>query len=267
MPKMTPEREAAYALAFGVARSDLPEQAQLAYDRLIEQRAHAITPVPSAQGEATAASAGPLAGRIGAMAAAPMIVDPGQIRPRRRWYWLVLVPVLAIFAWVTVVLLLVDGTVNSFQRVPAQGTGEFSLRSGQYLIYYEAPPGPFIGPAPAGHVDMRPLSASGAVGSITGYSSSLTYSLGSHHGTAVLVVRIARPGRFLVRATSSPAVHGARLAIGPSINGWILVGVLPSLGLMLAGVAIVIVIALRRRNHRRAILAQPPWQTPAPESS
>lgn len=271
MPKMTPEREAAYALAFGVARSDLPEQAQLAYDRLIEQRAHPTTPAPSAQGGATAASAGPLAGplagRLGAMAAAPMIVDPGQIRPRRRWYWLVLVPLLAIFAWVAVVLLLVDGVVNSFQRVPAQGTGEVSLRSGQYLIYYEAPPGRFIGPASAGHVDMRPLSASGAVGSITGYSSSLTYSLGSHHGVAVLVVQIARPGRFLVRATSSPAVHGARLAIGPSINGWILVGVLPALGLMLAGVAIVIVIAVRRRNHRRAILAQPPQQTAAPEAS
>jgi len=30
MVKMTPEQEAAYALDFGVARSDLPEDAQLA---------------------------------------------------------------------------------------------------------------------------------------------------------------------------------------------------------------------------------------------
>jgi len=237
MPKMTPEQEAAYALGFGVARSDLPEEAQLAYDRLIEQRARQIAPAPLAQ--------------------APTTVDPGQIRPRRSWYWLVLAPVLASFAWVAVVLVLIDGAVNSFQRVPAQGTGEVSLRSGRYVIYYEAP-GPFIGPASAGHVDVRPLSGSGAVGRMTGYSGSLTYSLGSHHGTAVLVVQISRPGRFLIRATSSPAVRGARLAIGPSITGWIWVGVLPATGLILAGLAFVIVIAVMRRKHRRALLTQPP---------
>jgi hypothetical protein len=33
MKNMTPEQEARYALDFGVARSDLPEDAQLAYDR------------------------------------------------------------------------------------------------------------------------------------------------------------------------------------------------------------------------------------------
>jgi protein-S-isoprenylcysteine O-methyltransferase Ste14 len=41
MVKMTPEQEAAYALDFRVARSDLPKDAQLAYDRLVEQRARA----------------------------------------------------------------------------------------------------------------------------------------------------------------------------------------------------------------------------------
>ena len=52
MVKMTPEQEAAYALDFGVARSDLPEDAQLAYDRMVEQRAHAgpFAPVPEADG-------------------------------------------------------------------------------------------------------------------------------------------------------------------------------------------------------------------------
>ena len=53
MAKMTPEKEAAYALDFGVARCDLPEEAQLAYDRLAEQRARARTsaPVPPADAE------------------------------------------------------------------------------------------------------------------------------------------------------------------------------------------------------------------------
>jgi hypothetical protein len=44
MVRMTPEQEAQYALNYGVVRSDLPEDVQLAYDRLAEQRACARTP-------------------------------------------------------------------------------------------------------------------------------------------------------------------------------------------------------------------------------
>jgi hypothetical protein len=43
---MTPEQEARYALGFGVARSDLSPDAQLAYDRLVEQQKAAATLVP-----------------------------------------------------------------------------------------------------------------------------------------------------------------------------------------------------------------------------
>ena len=57
MAKMTPEQEAAYALRWGIARSGLPPEAQLAYDRLVEQqaRAAASAPVSPADGEATSA--------------------------------------------------------------------------------------------------------------------------------------------------------------------------------------------------------------------
>ena len=57
MAKMTPEQEAAYALGFGVARSDLPPDAQLVYDRLVEQqvRAAASAPVLPAGGGGTSA--------------------------------------------------------------------------------------------------------------------------------------------------------------------------------------------------------------------
>jgi protein-S-isoprenylcysteine O-methyltransferase Ste14 len=52
---MAPEREAAYALDFGVARSDLSPEAQLSYDRLVKQRARvrAQAPVARAAAEAT----------------------------------------------------------------------------------------------------------------------------------------------------------------------------------------------------------------------
>lgn len=57
MAKMTPEQEAAYALDFGVARSDLPPEAQLAYDRLVEQRARARAQALVSQTDAKAVSA------------------------------------------------------------------------------------------------------------------------------------------------------------------------------------------------------------------
>ncbi len=46
MAKMTPEQEAAYVLRWGVARNDLPPDAQLAYDRLVEQQARAAASAP-----------------------------------------------------------------------------------------------------------------------------------------------------------------------------------------------------------------------------
>jgi uncharacterized OB-fold protein len=48
VPKWTPDREAAYAIANNVARSDLSKAAQLEYDRLIKERAPARS-VASAQ--------------------------------------------------------------------------------------------------------------------------------------------------------------------------------------------------------------------------
>jgi protein-S-isoprenylcysteine O-methyltransferase Ste14 len=52
MTKMTPEQEAAYALDFGVARGDLPQEAQLAYDRLAAHRARAKASAPRARPDA-----------------------------------------------------------------------------------------------------------------------------------------------------------------------------------------------------------------------
>jgi len=54
MAKMTPEQEAQYALRWGVARSDLGKDAQLAYDHLVEEqerRARSATPAPTLDAE------------------------------------------------------------------------------------------------------------------------------------------------------------------------------------------------------------------------
>src|SRR5215469_8708476 len=57
MAKMTPEQEAAYALRWEIARSDLPPEAQLAYDRLVEQQARAAASAPVSPANADATSA------------------------------------------------------------------------------------------------------------------------------------------------------------------------------------------------------------------
>lgn len=57
MAKMTPEQEAAYALDFGVDRSGLPPDAQLAYDRLAEQRILQARQQPVLQSDADATNA------------------------------------------------------------------------------------------------------------------------------------------------------------------------------------------------------------------
>jgi hypothetical protein len=51
---MTPEQEAAYALRWGVARSGLSADAQLAYDRLAEQQARAAASAPASRAAAEA---------------------------------------------------------------------------------------------------------------------------------------------------------------------------------------------------------------------
>jgi hypothetical protein len=51
MAKMTPEQEARYALNWEVARRDLSEDAQLAYDRLAEERHRADAQAPGSLAE------------------------------------------------------------------------------------------------------------------------------------------------------------------------------------------------------------------------
>jgi hypothetical protein len=53
---MTPEQEAEFALTYGVDRSDLPESAQLAYDRLAEERNRAAPAPPASRADAEPSS-------------------------------------------------------------------------------------------------------------------------------------------------------------------------------------------------------------------
>jgi hypothetical protein len=179
-----------------------------------------------------------------------------RLRPARAWYWVALGVFLAGLAWAALMFAVLIGRVDSFPRVPDPGSGVVSLtHSGGYLIYYEGP-GASSGSVPTGNVRVTPVSGSGAVQSIGSYSGSLTYQFGHHEGTAVATLQIARPGRFLVTATSSTAPPGSHLAIGSSIAGGIALIVFPALLLVLAGIGGAITIAIIR--HPRAKRARLP---------
>jgi uncharacterized OB-fold protein len=59
MAKMTPEQEAAYALNFGVSRSDLRPEAQAEYDRLLQERQEGSRPRQATTVQQRMSSAGP----------------------------------------------------------------------------------------------------------------------------------------------------------------------------------------------------------------
>jgi hypothetical protein len=128
--------------------------------------------------------------------------------------------------------------------------------SGGYVIYWEGP-GASNGNVPAGNVHVTPESAGAAVKSITAFSGSMTYQIGSREGTAVAHLQIAAPGRFLVQATSSGAPPVSHLAIGSNISGGIVAIVLPALVLALAAIVGATVVAVIRHTRiKRARLPQ-----------
>jgi len=184
-------------------------------------------------------------------------VPPAKIRPGRVWYWVALAVFLAGVAWAVVASVVLFGRVDSFPRVPYPGQGVISLtHSGGYVIYYEGP-GASTGNVPPGHADVTDVSGSGKVTSMTSFSGSMTYQIGSREGTAVAHLQIAAPGSFLVRATSSGAPPGSHLAIGSNISGGIVAIVLPALVLALAAVGGAIVVAVVRHTRiKRARLPQ-----------
>ena len=112
---------------------------------------------------------------------------------------------------------------------------------------------------------MTDLSGSGKVTSVTSFSGSMTYQIGSREGSAVANLQIAAPGRFLVRATSSGAPPGSHLAIGSNLSGGILAAVIPSLVLVLGAIVGAVVVAVRHARIKRVRL--PPGYPAQPSPS
>ena len=200
----------------------------------------------------------------GGPGAVPPAAPRAKIRPGRIWYLVGLVVFLGGVAWLVVGLASVFSHVDSFARVAIPAGGQVSLdHTGGYVIYYEGP-GAQSGQIPPFQVRLTPASAGAAVRSLAPYSGSLTYSNGSHEGSAVLTLQVTHPGRFTVETpggTNLPA--GSDLAFGDSFGGGLVASIVGGVLLILAGLAALIVIfIIRIVKTNRARSPVPAWSPP-----
>jgi hypothetical protein len=197
--------------------------------------------------------------------AVPLAAPPARIRPGRIWYLVALLVFLGGGAWLVAGLVSVFSNVNSFQRVAVPAGGQVSLdHSGGYVIYYEGP-GAQSGRIPSFRVRVTPASAGAAVGSLAPYSGSLTYSNGSHQGSAVLTLQVTHPGRFTVETPGQPGPPaGSDLAFGNSFGGGLVAGIVGGVLLILAGLAgLIVIFIIRIVKTNRARSPVPAWSPPA----
>ena len=202
----------------------------------------------------------------------PMSTGRPKVRPGRIWYLGALALLLGGVTWLIAGLISVSNQVNSFPRVPLPAGGTITLNhSGHYVIYYEGN-GAADGLIPSFNVRIVAAAPPAEVGSLqSNGNSSVSYTFGSRQGRSVLSLQITHAGRFLVQTSGAPTVAGGSdLAFGPDFAGDLLAAVLPSIGLILAGIAALIILGVVRstriRRARAAALSPPPptldpWQS------
>jgi len=209
---------------------------------------------------------GPADGGPGAV---PLAAPPARIRPGRIWYLAAVLVILGGIGWLAFGVISLGSHINSFPRVAVPDGGQVGLdRSGAYVIYYEGPGADSAGRIPAFEVRVIPASPSAAARSLTPFPHTLTYSIGSHEGRAVLTLQVSRPGRFTVETSGADTVPaGSDLAFGDSFAGRLVSVLAPGVLLILAGcLGLVVIFIIRAVTASRARSAASAWQPPAAPS-
>jgi hypothetical protein len=160
------------------------------------------------------------------------------------------------------------GKVNNFQRVRiADGTGTVHFaHSGGYVAYYEASDVTDSDNERIPLVRVRLTSPSGTAmtlntlygGNTNGTIKKLTYDYNGHRGAALYQFHIDETGTYQVQLAALNTPADAQIAFGTSIaTGTFLGGGLTGLGvlLLIAGLIVLIVGLVRRRNHKKQLYA------------
>ena len=202
--------------------------------------------------------------------AVPLAAPRAKIRPGRIWYVAGLLVFLGGVALLVGGLVSIFSHVNSFPRVAVPAGGQVSLdHAGGYVIYYEFPPGQRVR-VPPFRVRVAPASADAALGPMAPYDGTLTYSNGSHQGTALFTTQVTHPGRFTVQTPGPNGLPaGGDLAFGDSFAGALVASIVGGVLLVLAGLAgliVIFVIRLVKTNRARSAASAPPaasgWMPP-----
>ena len=127
------------------------------------------------------------------------------------------------------------------------------LEAHKYVVYYEGPSAEVA--VPPFEIEVAE-ARTGTPLAIAPYGGSLTYAVPGHEGSAQATVTPTRAGTYVVRTNSDVPTTGANVALGPSIAGQLVRGILGTIaiGLLLAGSGsiLVAVTAFRRSRRRRA---------------
>lgn len=160
--------------------------------------------------------------------------------------------------------------IDGFQQVPIPGQSEVSFTEpGSYVLYYEGV-GASEGNVPQFNVSVTPVGGDGTV-RLSDYAGSLTYDFSGHSGRALATIDIDKPGKYLLQTESAAANGQANVAVGESVGGdivrTVVLGLVGTFVLFLAGVAVAVVVAIRRRRARRMLLAADVEKVPGESAS
>ena len=177
-------------------------------------------------------------------------------RPRRRsrkaLMWggvLVVIGVIAGVALVIVAFARLDDKVSSFYRLGAPDVTEvFFSDTGDYVVYDESIGLPVDGEAPF-EVTVR-RTGTGLEVPVSASVDDVTYDTGGKSGTAVFEFSIPAVGSYEIEADVSTEAGLAQLAVGRSVLGDLLRGLVTAAvvggGLILAGVLVAVVGSIPR---------------------
>lgn len=159
--------------------------------------------------------------------------------------------------WFVTSVTSINDDVNGFQRGPLTGETTMQLEAHKYVVYYEGPSAEVA--VPPFEIEIAE-ARTGTPLAIAPYGGSLTYAVPGHEGSAQGTVTPTHAGTYVVRTNSDVPTIGASVALGSSIAGQLVRGILGTLaiGLLLVGSGSILlaVTAVRRSRSRRAPTGQ-----------
>jgi hypothetical protein len=176
-------------------------------------------------------------------------------RPSRLWYWVAGAAVAGSVVWLVLGFVLwlrsASEQVETFQRVPIPGRAEVSFdEAGGYTVYFEG-----LGAddetatLPAFRVSITPVGG-GAEVPVRPHGGSELYNMAELSGRAIGTFEIEEPGRFLVQTAGEPQAVPANVAIGRGVTRTLFLTLPGFLILFLGGVAMAVIVAVRRSRVR-----------------